>query len=216
MVAADPHQGGATWAVLQYARGLEELGHEVWLVDPADAPDAAAGAYFAALELGPRAFLGRYEGPVPDVLLNVSGMLRDERVLGGARIRVYLDLDPVFNQLWHLQGVDAGLDGHTHYVTVGRRVPETGHDWISTLPPVVLDRNRQPFGEVATHDRRSLAERHVGQPLARDGGASRVVKCCSFSSSVASHVASRCSSTTSRSISRSIARPTAIGLRRRL
>ncbi len=140
MVAADPHQGGATWAVLQYVRGLEQLGHEVWLVDPAEEPDAEAAAYFAALELGPQAFLGRYAGPVPDLLLNVSGMLRDERVLDGAPIRVYLDLDPVFNQLWHLQGVDAGLDGHTHYVTVGRRVPATGHDWIPSLPPVVLDR----------------------------------------------------------------------------
>jgi hypothetical protein len=139
MVAADPHQGGATWAVLQYVLGFEQLGHEVWLVDPADAgPEARA--YFAELELGPRAFLGRYAGPVPDVLLNVSGTLRDERILDRAPIRVYLDLDPVFNQLWHLQGVDAGLDGHTHYVTVGRRVPATGHDWIPTLPPVVLDR----------------------------------------------------------------------------
>jgi fructose-specific component phosphotransferase system IIB-like protein len=137
MVAAHPHQGGATSAVLQYVRGLERLGHEVWLVDPAE-PTAEAGAYFAALDLGSRVFLGRYHGPVPHVLLNVSGMLRDERVLSAAPIRVYLDLDPVFNQLWHLQGVDAGLDGHTHYVTVGRRVPPTGHDWISTLPPIVL------------------------------------------------------------------------------
>ena len=140
MVAANPHQGGATWAILQYVLGLEQLGHEVWLVDPAEKPGARATAYFAALDLGPRAFLGPYAGPVPDVLLNVSGMLRDERVLDEAPIRVYLDLDPVFNQLWHLQGVDAGLGGHTHYVTVGRRVPATGHQWIPTLPPVVLDR----------------------------------------------------------------------------
>jgi len=140
MVAADPHQGGATWAVLQYVYGLEQLGHEVWLVDPAEDSGSEARAYFAGLELGPRAFLGRYEGPIPDVLLNISGMLRDERVLEEAPIRVYLDLDPVFNQLWHLQGVDAGLDGHTHYVTVGRRLPPTGHDWISILPPALLDR----------------------------------------------------------------------------
>jgi aminoglycoside phosphotransferase (APT) family kinase protein len=139
MVAADPHQGGATWAVLQYVLGLEQLGHEVWLVDPADASPEAE-AYFAALDLGPQAFFGRYDGPVPDLLLNVSGMLRDERVLERTPIRVYLDLDPVFNQLWHAQGVDVGLDGHTHYVTVGRRVPPTGHDWIDTLPPVVLER----------------------------------------------------------------------------
>jgi len=34
MVAADPHQGGATWAVLQYQLGLRRLGHEVLLVEP--------------------------------------------------------------------------------------------------------------------------------------------------------------------------------------
>lgn len=139
MVAADPHQGGATWAVLQYVLGLEQLGHEVWLVDPAEAgPESEA--YFAGLDLGPRAVLGRYDGPVPDLLLNISGMLRDEHILDHTPVRVYLDLDPVFNQLWHLQGADAGLDGHTHYVTVGRHVPATGHDWIHTLPPVVLER----------------------------------------------------------------------------
>jgi hypothetical protein len=139
MVAADPHQGGATWAVLQYVLGLEELGHEVWLVDPVEG-NAEEDAYFADLRLGPRAFLGRYLGPVPDLLLNISGMLRDERILGRAPIRVYLDLDPVFNQLWHGQGVDVGLDGHTHHVTIGRQVPATGHEWIHTLPPVVLER----------------------------------------------------------------------------
>src|SRR3954452_25631590 len=34
MIAADPHQGGATWAVLQYVLGLKELGHEVILIEP--------------------------------------------------------------------------------------------------------------------------------------------------------------------------------------
>ncbi len=139
MVAAEPYQGGATWAALQYALGFEELGHEVWLVDPAK-PTDVAGEYFSRLGLGERASLGSYRGPVPDVLVNLSGLLRDERVFGETPFRLYLDLDPVFTQLWHAQGVDVGLDGHTHYVTVGQRVPDTGHDWISTLPPVVLER----------------------------------------------------------------------------
>src|SRR4051794_1660857 len=34
MVAGDPGQGGATWAVLQYVLGLRRLGHEVCLVEP--------------------------------------------------------------------------------------------------------------------------------------------------------------------------------------
>jgi hypothetical protein len=137
MVAAHPFQGGATWAVLQYVRGLEQLGHEVWLVDPGPVTPEAE-QYFAGLGLGPRAFLGQHEGPVPDVLLNISGLLRDERVLSATPVRIYLDLDPVFNQLWHAEGVDVGVEQHTHHVSVGRRVPETGHEWTHTLPPIVL------------------------------------------------------------------------------
>lgn len=34
MIACDPHQGGATWAILQYVLGLRGLGHEVYLVEP--------------------------------------------------------------------------------------------------------------------------------------------------------------------------------------
>src|SRR5947199_9166641 len=34
MIAGVPHQGGATWAVLQYLLGLKRLGHEVYFVEP--------------------------------------------------------------------------------------------------------------------------------------------------------------------------------------
>src|SRR3982750_2190351 len=34
MLAGDPWQGGATWAVLQYVLGLRRLGHDVLLVEP--------------------------------------------------------------------------------------------------------------------------------------------------------------------------------------
>src|SRR5690242_715904 len=34
MIAADPFQGGATWAVLQYVLGLLQLGHEVLFIEP--------------------------------------------------------------------------------------------------------------------------------------------------------------------------------------
>jgi hypothetical protein len=135
MLAADPHQGGATWAVLQYVLGFRRLGHEVSVVDPR-VTGREAEQYYAkvardfALEPPQGAF---------DLLLNVSGMLRDERLVTETPIRVFLDLDPVFNQLWHLQGVDVGFDGHTHYATVGVHIPPTGHDWIHTLPPVVLE-----------------------------------------------------------------------------
>ena len=46
MIAGDPGQGGATWAVLQYVLGLDRLGHDVRLVEPV--PDARRDveAYF--------------------------------------------------------------------------------------------------------------------------------------------------------------------------
>src|SRR3982751_4138991 len=34
MIAGDPRQGGATWAVLQYLLGLRRLGHDVYFVEP--------------------------------------------------------------------------------------------------------------------------------------------------------------------------------------
>ena len=80
-----------------------------------------------------------------DVLLNISGMLDDEALLPAAPRRVYLDLDPAFNQLWHAQGIDMRFGGHTHFVTVGQNlgregcaVPTCGLPWQVTLPPVVL------------------------------------------------------------------------------
>src|SRR5689334_3338477 len=34
MIASDPWQGGATWAVLQYLLGFRRLGHDVLFVEP--------------------------------------------------------------------------------------------------------------------------------------------------------------------------------------
>src|SRR5881396_57784 len=49
MIAADPHQGGATWAVLQYALGFRRLGHDVFFVEPVAAKALRpAGAALAA------------------------------------------------------------------------------------------------------------------------------------------------------------------------
>ena len=80
-----------------------------------------------------------------DVLFNISGMLTLEDEMESIPVRVYLDLDPAFIQLWHTQGVDMRFDGHTHFVTIAQAigrpecsVPTCGLEWISTLQPVVL------------------------------------------------------------------------------
>ena len=132
---AGVRQGGATWAVLQYALGLRRLGHDVSLWDPA--PD----------EPYLRDVLGRFGlafgAGEADVLLNASGVLRDFEHIP---VRAYLDLDPGFTQLWHEQGEDVGIEGHTHLVTIGRGLD----GWISTLQPVVLE--EWPVANGVVHD----------------------------------------------------------------
>src|SRR6266540_1995953 len=190
MIAADPNQGGATWAVLQYVLGLRRLGHEVFLVEPLPAASlrpltptplprgergggegvglehSANAAYFrrvtaefglegsaALLLAGTRQTVGLSHDELcravrrAGVLINISGMLADEALTGAVPVRVYLDLDPAFNQLWHAtQGIDMRFAGHTHFVTVGQAVgtpgcpvPDCGLAWIPTLQPVVLE-----------------------------------------------------------------------------
>jgi hypothetical protein len=193
MVAADPHHGGASWAVLQYLLGFRELGHEVYFVEPipraklrprrADLLRTAAGLRFQRLmaafgfressallleESTETVGLG-YEAlrcvlRRADVLVNISGMLTDEALLEPVGRRLYLDLDPAFNQIWHAShGIDRHFDLHTHFATVGLcvghtdcRVPTCGRAWMTTVPPVVLSawpmanmQTRQAFTTVA-------------------------------------------------------------------
>src|SRR5262249_17058399 len=176
MIAADPHQGGATWAVLQYLLGFKRLGHNVVFIEPVPSASlrpqgvplehSTNAAYFrevteefglaqsSALQLAAtRRTVGlpyeqlRRLAEQADVLINISGMLTDSDLAGRIPVRVYLDIDPAFNQLWQAsQGVDMGLAGHTHFVTIGLAVgrpdcavPPCGLDWITTPQPVVLD-----------------------------------------------------------------------------
>jgi hypothetical protein len=171
MVAGDPHQGGAIWAVLQYVLGFRRLGHDVFLIEPISLPlespleGSAQAAYFRQVVAGfgleqsaalvrtairdtcglPYAQL-REICRRADLLLNISGMLTDPELTGRIPLRVYLDLDPAFVQLWHAaQGLDMRFAGHTHFVTIGQAigqpdcpVPTCGLPWIPTLQPVVL------------------------------------------------------------------------------
>jgi hypothetical protein len=80
--------------------------------------------------------------------LNLSGCLSEGELTAAIPVRAYLDLDPAFTQLWHhAESHDAGLEGHTHFVTVGwgigepdSPIPTSGISWHHLLPPVVLSR----------------------------------------------------------------------------
>jgi hypothetical protein len=166
MVAASPHQGGASWAALQYLAGLAALGHDVVLVEPVPLSALRRGSdvrtyldslgphgeRLALIAAGERETLGVPYAELAafaasaDLLLNLSGTLREQWLLETIDVRVFVDLDPGFNQAWHAQGHDMGFDEHTHFVTVGGLVgtagcpiPTDGREWIATLPPVVLE-----------------------------------------------------------------------------
>jgi hypothetical protein len=169
MLAGDPRQGGATWAVLQYARGLAALGHDVVTVEPVPELRPDVVAYFTALGLPDAVLLERETGRTvgaldreallahdAEVLINLSGLLRDAELASRVPVRLFVDLDPVFNQIWHAQGADMGFDAHTHHATVGlelaagRSHVRTDRRWIPTLPPVVLD--EWPVATSTEHD----------------------------------------------------------------
>jgi hypothetical protein len=173
MMAGAPFQGGASWAVLQYVLGLERLGCDVLFVEQWDPPpevgslaQTPSASYFrevarafgleersALLRAGTEETIGlsysqlRERSRDADLLLNISGTLTDPDLIAHVPVRAYVDLDPVFNQLWHQSGIDMRFEPHNRFVTVGQAlgtpdcpVPTLGHDWIPTLPPVVLDR----------------------------------------------------------------------------
>jgi hypothetical protein len=80
------------------------------------------------------------------LLINVMGFLDDEDILGAARKRVFLDIDPGFGQMWRSLGLHDPFAGHDAFVTVGQNIgqpgctiPDCGLSWIPTFPPVVLD-----------------------------------------------------------------------------
>ena len=177
-VAGVPGQAGIAWVMLQYLLGLRRLGHGVFFIDPlapealtpkgtslATSTNAAffhrlmaefgfADASSILVTDGSHATAGQPYAAVKeivaqsDILLDISGKLRDPELLAAARRAVYLDIDPAFTQLWQeVQGIDMGLGGHSDFVTVGLNigqpdcpVPTLGLDWITTLQPAVLER----------------------------------------------------------------------------
>ena len=155
MIAGDPGQGGAVWAVLQYVLGLRQLGHDVYLVEPlnptAIQPSGVAlcnsknAAYFQQVTsdfgiegksslildhtldtVGLTYSQLRKIASETDVLLNISGMLKHHDLIARIPVRAYLDLDPAFNQLWHAtQSIDMRFAAHNRFITVGNAIGES-------------------------------------------------------------------------------------------
>jgi hypothetical protein len=82
-----------------------------------------------------------------ELLLNIGGHLRLGPLKRAPRVRIYLDDDPGYTQIWQAVGSDAaGIEDHDFYYTFGANLgkpgctlPTNGIDWRATRPPVVLE-----------------------------------------------------------------------------
>lgn len=143
-VAQRPGVGGHAWVYLQWLLGLRALGCRVAFVDrllpgDSDAQMRWLRTVFSPYDI-PVLVVGRDPIPPADLLLDVMGYADVE-----ADLRVFLDVDPGFGQLWAEQGLHDPYGGYDAFVTVGSAigspecsVPSRGLAWIPTLPPVFL------------------------------------------------------------------------------
>ena len=148
-VAGFPNNAaGNSWAFLQWATGLRELGWDVWMVESLQAKELVDGAgrpcrlaesrnlahwksFLADLSWKAKATL-LAEGETgeekklrefaqgADLFLNLSGHFKRPDLVGGAAARVYVDLDPAFTQIWaKVYGSAMNFDGHNAFWSVG-------------------------------------------------------------------------------------------------
>lgn len=164
-------RGGTTWSALQYVLGLRRLGHDVLFVTEGDRDSdrvplerTEAAAYFrgvtgrfglqgraAMLRPGTREGVGMsYDEALrfcrtAELLVNLSGAVRDPAVLDAVRLRAWVELDPERTPARRDEG-DPVFAAHDQFFTTALAVedeacslPSGGVDWTSTLPPVVLE-----------------------------------------------------------------------------
>ena len=165
-VANKAGNGGASWTRLSWAGGLRQLGFDVHFIEQLS-PTAPAGAirYFRGVMnrygLGASSTLLRDDGSTAwglslrelcdlsaeaALLVNISGHLRRPEVTDRVPVRVFVDLDPGFTQIWEASGMqDGNLDDHDFWFTVGENVggadcliPTNGRPWRPIRQPVVL------------------------------------------------------------------------------
>jgi hypothetical protein len=173
-LAQRPGNGGHTWVLLQYLLGLRRLGFDVLFLDRIEREmcvgrDGNATPYESSVNRAyfddvmrrfevPHALLhgGSFRGgerrdverfvAESELLINVMGFFNESDLLGRARRKVFLDIDPGFPQMWKALGLADMFAGHDGFVTIGSNigradcdVPTCGLDWITTPQPIVLE-----------------------------------------------------------------------------
>lgn len=148
-VAGFPNNAaGNSWAFLQWATGLRELGWEVWVVESLQTKELVDGegrpcrlaesrnlahwksflsdlgwdakaTLFTEGETGEEKKLREFAQGA-DLFLNLSGHFKRTDLVAGAAARVYVDLDPAFTQIWaKVYGSAMNFPGHNAFWSVG-------------------------------------------------------------------------------------------------
>lgn len=136
---------GHTCAVMNWVKGLESLGWEVWITEHLESrelekPEAGRARspqeefwHETAAEFGvadrqclivdgksPDLDAFREFASGADLFINYSGQFKMLGLLGDRMTKCYLDVDPGFTQLWvETCGTDMNLAGHDLFLTVG-------------------------------------------------------------------------------------------------
>jgi hypothetical protein len=160
--------GGEAWVRMSWARGLQQLGFDVFFVEQINASacsDAQRGYFrdvIARFGLADRAALiGDDETTSQGVawntlcdaaeaarlLVNISGHLTNPALFRRFRRTAYVDIDPGFTQFWHDDPAIAfRVPQHSSYFTIGANIgqadcaiPMCGIEWKHVRQPVVLD-----------------------------------------------------------------------------
>jgi hypothetical protein len=160
-LAAKPGNGGNASTRLSWAASFAALGFEVWLVErlAPGPPDRAALAWARAVVDrhgfgGRTAFLSPGGGTPEEVkealssalLLDIGGHLGTTGAAADAKVKVFLDDDPGFTQVWETSaGGGSRLADHDLHLTYGANIgrpgcplPTAGRRWHAILPPVHL------------------------------------------------------------------------------
>ena len=160
-LATKAGNGGNASTRLSWAASFAALGFEAWLVErlPPGPRDEAAVRWAESLVAGGpvrTAFLSD-DRPLAEeardalasaaLLLDIGGHLGTTGVAADAKVKVFLDDDPGFTQLWEASGsAGSRLADHDLHLTYGANIggpecpfPTGGRRWHPILPPVVLE-----------------------------------------------------------------------------
>lgn len=165
-IANKAGNAGEAWVRLSWAEGFAELGFDVLLLEQLESGAPLGARQWFAHVMGAFGWSNRSALLLPgggtdglgldaveaavasaSMLVNISGHLAPSGLVAGVPLKVFVDIDPGFTQLWAATGVRATrLDGHDVYLTIGENIPSgvtwlpsLGLEWWPTRQPVVLN-----------------------------------------------------------------------------